>query len=194
MLKVIFVDLGGLLVKEGYTTGIRDFAVSQKFNQEDFFAACHDYKYWKDFTLGLISEEEYFQEIEKIFGKKFDWRELQRYIQNHTELKEDVLSLLKKLKKDFILGTISNHPSEWYKWTKIFFGLEKLFDIEVVAGIVHKRKPDPSIFKFAIDKAGMPAKEIIYIDDSDKHFSGALTVGMNVAKCSTIEEIKRALF
>lgn len=193
MLRALFVDLGGVVLEEGYIKGVRAFAQAQGFNPDKFYAACHDGKYWKDFTLGFISEETYYQAVQANFTTTFDWRKIAQTIRDHAILHNDVYDLLKALKGRFILGTISNHPAEWFVWEKNAFHLEELFQVEAVSGLVHVRKPDLRIFQYALDQAGVKGEEALYIDDSDKHFEGAQAVGMYAEKCANVDCMKNAI-
>jgi putative hydrolase of the HAD superfamily len=54
-----------------------------------------------------------------------------------------------------------------------------LFDVEVFSSEVGLRKPDPAIYRYAIDRLGVPAEATLYCGDgSYRELTGADAVGM----------------
>lgn len=76
------------------------------------------------------------------------------------------------------LGLISmcapDAPAMWR--TSPFAGL---FDVEVFSSEVGLRKPDPAIYRFAIDRLQIPSEETLYCGDgSYRELTGAAAVGL----------------
>lgn len=193
MINALFVDLGGVVLEDGFETGVRSFAVQQSFDPDAFYAACHDHPFWKEFTLGNIEEPEYYAHVQEQFSQPFDRDALVQEIRRHVTLNNDVVDLLRSLKGKMPIGAISNHPASWFAWEEETLGLAGLFDVVALSGRLHIRKPDPRIFQWAMDHAKVTGIEALYIDDSDKHFSGAYAVGMHTAQCTTAAEIREAM-
>ncbi len=193
MIRALFVDLGGVVLEDGFALGVRSFAQQQGFDPDTFYAACHDHPFWKQFTLGNIEEPAYYEHVQQQFPQPFDWRALVREIQGQVTLHDDVAQLLRSLKGTMPIGAISNHPAAWFAWEEQALGLAGLFDVVALSGRLHIRKPDPRIFQWALDAAKVSGADALYIDDSDKHFSGAHAVGMHTARCTTAAEIREAM-
>ena len=60
-------------------------------------------------------------------------------------------------------------------------GLLGLFDKVVDSGVVGIEKPDPRIFRIALDAAGVPAERAVHLGDSEADVLGALGAGVRVA-------------
>ena len=41
------------------------------------------------------------------------------------------------------------------------------------------RKPDAEVFEFILEQEGIPAHELLFIDDSEQHVESANTLGIN---------------
>jgi putative hydrolase of the HAD superfamily len=54
----------------------------------------------------------------------------------------------------------------------------KQFDTVVDGSLTGVLKPDPAAYQFAIDEAGVPAEEIVYLDDMPWNVTGGLAVGL----------------
>jgi putative hydrolase of the HAD superfamily len=54
----------------------------------------------------------------------------------------------------------------------------KQFDTVVDGSVTGVLKPDPAAYQFAIDEAGVPAEEIVFLDDMPWNVAGGLAVGL----------------
>jgi putative hydrolase of the HAD superfamily len=59
-------------------------------------------------------------------------------------------------------------------------GIRGLFDAVVDSGVVGIEKPDPRIFAFALEAAGVPASRAVHLGDSEADVIGALGAGIRV--------------
>ena len=191
MIKAIFFDSGNVLVREGYTPGIAEYEKKNKIKKGKLYASAHDRPYWKDFTLGNITEEQYFTFLRKDFTDKLDIIELKTTIYNNFISNSELLNFIKSLSSRFVLGVISNNPKEWFEYCQRKFGWDKLFTINIVSGHLHVRKPDERIFKQALVMAKLKGSESIYIDDRPDRVQGARDAGMNIIIYKDVAELKK---
>ena len=57
-------------------------------------------------------------------------------------------------------------------------GWDTLFDTVVISGEVGLRKPDPAIYTLAAERLGLPANQVVFVDDLAPNVRGAVAVGM----------------
>ncbi len=91
----------------------------------------------------------------------------------------DTIALIRELKSRYRVALLSNAMSEYLRYALKKCGIEDLFDFTVVSAEVKLVKPDPAIFKFALERAGVDAKNALMIDDVQKNLDGAKTVGID---------------
>jgi putative hydrolase of the HAD superfamily len=106
---------------------------------------------------------------------------LKLMMQSRWEFKlyDDSLPILKQLREKGIkLGLISNVAKDVDDlFTKL--GLQQHLDFIVTSFEVGRDKPEPEIFLAALQKAGLPPEEVIYVGDQyDLDVVGARNVGM----------------
>jgi len=58
------------------------------------------------------------------------------------------------------------------------YGLREFFDSVVISGEVGVKKPDPRIFSFALDKAGLNPAEVAYVGDTQEDMQAACSTGL----------------
>jgi putative hydrolase of the HAD superfamily len=93
---------------------------------------------------------------------------------------DDVVPTLRALRDDdgATLGVISNYEA-WLEDLLSDLGLSDLLPVRVISGVVGVEKPDPAIFRLALDRVGLPAAEVVYVGDvPDFDYEPAAAIGM----------------
>lgn len=190
MIKTIFFDLGNVLVDMDFKSSILRYEEDYSLTPNSLYQAIHDHQYWKDFTLGKISEEKYFKLVEDNFNGKIDIKELKKYIYSDFKANLELLDYTRALNKDFILGIISNNPREWFNYCWENFKWKDIFQIVALSISLQIRKPDIKIFQYALKEAGVEAEKTIYIDDREDRVGIAKKLGMNVIIYKSVSDLK----
>ena len=80
-------------------------------------------------------------------------------------LHPDVIPTVDRLRDAGIsLGVISNFE-EWLDRLLETLGVTDYFPVRVISGVEGVEKPDPEIFRIALDRAGVTAEESVYVGD-----------------------------
>jgi putative hydrolase of the HAD superfamily len=93
--------------------------------------------------------------------------------------RKDAIGVISRLKSEgYMLGLISNCTHEGtIVWEDTPF--PSFFDTVVFSCVVGMKKPDPRIYKLAMDKLGTRSRECLYIGDGGcQELSGAFRVGI----------------
>jgi putative hydrolase of the HAD superfamily len=92
---------------------------------------------------------------------------------------DDVVPALQLLaEKGAMLGVISNYEA-WLEDLLADLQLAPLLPIRVVSGIEGIEKPDPAIFRLALDRANLPPDDVVYVGDvPDFDYDPAAALGM----------------
>lgn len=77
----------------------------------------------------------------------------------------DVRPTLERLREGgYLLGVISNFEP-WLDDLLVRLSLDGLLPVRVISGIEGVEKPDPSIFRLALERTGLPAEQVVYVGD-----------------------------
>lgn len=95
----------------------------------------------------------------------------------HTELVERV----RELKREgYPTAMITNNIREYADVWRSLLPVEELFDLVVDSSQVGMRKPDPAIFRLALERLGGVAPECtVFLDDSEGNVRAARSLGMH---------------
>lgn len=106
----------------------------------------------------------------------------ERYISDRyrgLELYEDSIHAIEKIKSIASIGMITNGPTNIQQPKIDLLQIEVHFPFILISESVGVWKPDPEIFQMALDKAGIPAEDAIYVGDSHiADVPGARAAGM----------------
>jgi putative hydrolase of the HAD superfamily len=79
---------------------------------------------------------------------------------------DDVPPALERLASEgYTLGLISNFEA-WLDDLLVDLGVRERFAVRVISGIEGVEKPDPRIYRLALDRAGMEPREAAYVGDN----------------------------
>jgi putative hydrolase of the HAD superfamily len=118
--------------------------------------------------LGLLSGADAFERLEKEFTDVGNYR-----------LFPDVERNLRHLDRAGLkLGVVSNFE-EWLERLLELLGVTPYFDVRVISGVEGIEKPDPAIFRLALERHGVAADRSVYVGDSPEFdIEPAESIGM----------------
>jgi HAD superfamily hydrolase (TIGR01549 family) len=98
-------------------------------------------------------------------------------------LDPEAIPLLQALRNGRKLAAISNfdHPTE-LRETLLTHKLADFFDIVVISGEAGVEKPDPAIFRIALDQLDLKPEEVVHIGDSPEDVEGAVAAGCHAIR------------
>lgn len=170
MIKAIIFDNAGVIMTEAYWLWLHD-NIPDLEEKKDFFL---DISHKVD--RSEITPSQFLDHLAKASGKDSD--QVQKEILNTFVLNEEIYELIKKLKKNYKIGLLSNFISQWLKLLFSKYNLEKLFDAMVVSTEHNMIKPDPKIYHLISKMLGVKPQEAIFTDDRKSNIKGAEDVGM----------------
>jgi putative hydrolase of the HAD superfamily len=85
---------------------------------------------------------------------------------SNYRLFEDVEPMLLRLREGGLaLGVVSNFE-EWLERLLERLGVTRFFDVRIISGVEGMEKPDPRIFRLALERAGVRAEDAVYVGDN----------------------------
>ncbi|GAA4614670.1 HAD family hydrolase [Saccharopolyspora hordei] len=86
-----------------------------------------------------------------------------------------MLDLVRALRQRGVrTALLSNSWGNEYPWDV----LDGLFEVTVVSADVRLRKPDPRIYRLVLDRLGLPAEQVVFVDDGAPNVDAAEQLGM----------------
>lgn len=174
-IKAIIFDFGGVLSVPGKIDSFcKKYAVKLNKNPEEFMKLIR--KNWNSARVNKIKSELFWKRSAKFLevdAKKFRYEMLNSFM-----FQEDVLKLIKKLKKEYKIGMLSDQIEDWLEGVIKERKLNKVFDVITTSYKSKITKSDINIYNETVRKLGVNSLECIYIDDLERSISNAKKLGM----------------
>jgi putative hydrolase of the HAD superfamily len=91
------------------------------------------------------------------------------------------------------VGLLSNAGSDARRMFAEEFGILDHFDSVTISGEEGVMKPDPRIYRIALDRAGVAPKEAVFVDDVSANVEAAEALGMAGVQFRSTDQAIRAL-
>jgi putative hydrolase of the HAD superfamily len=166
-ITTLFLDIGGVLLTDGWdhharkraaTTFKLDVAEMENRHQLTF----------DTYEEGKLTLEDYLGLV--VFYKKrvFTRTQFRQFMFAQSKPYPKMIELVRRLKARYGLKivVVSNEARELNEYRIRTFKLDKFVDSFVTSCFVHVRKPDEDIFRLALDIAQVPARHVVYIENT----------------------------
>ncbi len=168
-----FPDLfARILVREGYDVDAETIRDRIAVVSECFSKAARDNELW---TTSPERSRRFWHDVYSIFFEHLGISNANGLIDvvygEFTDLAnyalfDDVLPVLRTLHGEGVaLGVISNFE-EWLERLLEELGARPYFDVRVISGVEGLEKPDPAIFRLAMERAGVAPDRSAYVGDN----------------------------
>ena len=138
----------------------------------------------EQYEAGEISRQQFYEVFCEQTGTRADDHALEQAGCDIFSLKSQVLPIIVSLAVNgYRLGLLSNtSASHWEHCRRRFSILESLFETVVLSFEERAMKPCATIYKTAVDRAGVPAGSILFIDDLAENVAGARQAGLEAVQ------------
>lgn len=173
MIKAVLFDLDGTLLNRD--DSVKGFIDNQYERLNKWVGHIPKDKYITRFIeidkRGYIWKDKVYQQLTKEFNiSEMTWEELlQDYISEfrfHCVPFDNLIQMLEDLKsKNILLGMITNGYGQFQMENIKALGIENYFDVILVSEWEGIKKPDPEIFKRALDQLNVLPKQSVFVGD-----------------------------
>ena len=192
MIKTIIFDLGGVILKNAMRK--INTLIAQELGLDRDYVISEVRKINPPLHKGKMSEEEFYKKFAEVlktspeFIKNYYTKEFEKY----TGFNDDVVEIVKELKKKFILAVLSN-TYEYHAKLNEKDPRFRLFDLIIFSHRVGMRKPDREIYKHILKRLNIKPDECIFIDDLPKNVEAAKNMGIKGILFQNAEQLKEDL-
>jgi putative hydrolase of the HAD superfamily len=179
-IRALFLDIGGVLLSNGWDGGTRKRAAEQFGLDLDDMNERHHLTF-DTYEEGKLTLDEYLDRVVFFKQRPFTRDDFKKYMYAQSRPFPEMLTYIALLKKRYQLKilTVSNEGRELTLYRIQHFELGNIVDGFISSCFVHFRKPDVDIFRIALDVAQIPPEQVVYIDDRDLFVEVACSVGIH---------------
>jgi putative hydrolase of the HAD superfamily len=166
-ITTLFLDIGGVLLTDGWNLDFRARA-AEVFDLDPAELENLHHQAFDTFELGKLTLDDYLGRVVFHRPRDFTCEQFKKFMFAQSKPYPQMLALVGQLKAKYGLRifVVSNEGRELNEHRIRAFKLAGLVDAFVSSCYVHLRKPDPDIFRLALDLAQTPAKQVVYIENT----------------------------
>jgi len=192
--KILFFDIGGVLLTNGWGHDSRKLA-AEKFGLDyEELNTLHNYVF-NIFEIGNMTLDEYLDTVVFNHPRDFPREDFKEFVYSRSKELPGLLEWMKEWKKDcgFRIISINNEGKELNTYRIKKFKLHQCFDAFVSSCDVKMRKPDPNIFHLALGVAQARPEQCYYFDDRIFQVETAKKLGITAFHHTNFEDTKAIL-
>jgi putative hydrolase of the HAD superfamily len=166
VVKVIFLDIGGVLLSNGWGHESRQKAAETFSLDYTELNTLHNFIF-NVYEINSITLNEYLDRVVFNHPRDFTKEDFTTFMFAQSVELPEMLAWLKQWKQNcgFHIISINNEGKELNDFRVKKFGLHQCFDAFISSCEVGMRKPDPGIFGLAMGIAQVLPEECVYFDD-----------------------------
>lgn len=179
-LRAIIFDIGRVLIRVDVARAMSGLADGVSLSPEEVWSSLQKDPRWKDWQEGRMSPQDWHLHVSRRLGSKLSFEqfvEVWNRALDPTPIHED--AFLAKLGNKYRLALLSNtdplHVTHMEK-TYAFF---EFFPTRIYSCRVGASKPNPIIYKEALQACKVRAQEAVYVDDIPAYAQAATQLGMH---------------
>ncbi len=185
MIKAIVFDIGGVLINLDMDGCIRAFRSNLGFDRiTELLDPCHQKGVYGDMEAGLVSADEFRAEVLRDSRPGSQPEDVDRsMLALLAGMAPDTVETLKALKERYPLYLLSNNnPIAMGHILRMFrdYGIdpETTFREQFISCEMKMLKPSARIYEAVVARIGLPADEILFVDDSETNVEAARKAGL----------------
>ncbi len=192
--RAIIFDIGRVLIRVDVASAMTGLADGVPLSPVEVWSALEKDPRWKDWQEGRMSPRDWHLHVSRRLGSKLSFEQFVEVWNRALDPKPiHEEGFLEKLAKKYRLAVLSNtdplHVAHLEKSYEFF----RLFPARIYSCRVGASKPDPVIYKTALEACKVRAHEGVYIDDIPAYAQAASQLGMHGIVFQSPEQLQSAL-
>lgn len=179
-IKALFVDIGGVLLTNGWDHHARKRAAKIFCLDLDEMEDRHHLTF-DTYEEGKLTLDEYLSRVVFYRKRSFTRTQFRKFMFAQSKPFPEMIGLVCRLKSKYGLKivVVSNEGRELNTHRIQTFKLDSFVDFFISSCFVHLRKPDKDIFRMALDIAQVPVSRVVYVDDRLMFIQVAKSLGIH---------------
>lgn len=193
-ISAIFWDVGGVLLSNAWDHNERKEACAKFELDAAEFEKRHE-PIVASFETGAMSLDQYLDQTVFYRKRTFTREDFKQFMYSCSRPNADALKVARGLatSKTLRMATINNESRELNAFRIEKFDLRSIFNVFVSSCFVKLRKPDPAIYRHALDLTQRFPEECCLIDDRAENLVPARKLGMYAIQMRSADQLQEEL-
>jgi putative hydrolase of the HAD superfamily len=191
--KLIAFDMGHVFVDFDWDEVCKGFMARANGLTRDDMRQIMAYLGNLGYERGTIGTVDFLRELNQKLGITLTLDEFRQVWNSTFHENPEMAKLLQSLKEKLPLYLLSNTNEEHYSFLQSTFDVARHFQELILSYQVGASKPEARIYQEVLDRSGLPAENILFVDDLEPNVRAARSLGIQSIQFTGIENLKREL-
>ena len=190
----IYFDLGGVCLTNAWDHISREKA-AKHFGYNFRESEIHHEGVVGKFEIGEMSRSDYLNEVVFYERRSFSEKEFVDFMEHQSQAHPKSFEMLEKLRSndDYNLSVLNNESLELNLFRINKFGLKRYFSNFFSSCYLGVAKPNPGIYRKALQITQTPASRCLLIDDRQPNAKAAAKCGFQILHLPDVAELEKKL-
>jgi putative hydrolase of the HAD superfamily len=192
--RAIIFDIGRVLIRVDISRAMGGLASGLTLTPQEVWSAIEKDPHWLDWQEGRMSPRDWHLHLTKRLGASLTFEEFSEVWNRALDPKPiHSEAFLEKLSKNYRLALLSNTDPIHMSHEEARFPFFRFFPVRIYSYQVGASKPDPIIYRQALQACKVRAEEAVYIDDVAAYAEAAQRLGMTGIVFQSPEQLQTDL-
>ncbi|HEX4542160.1 MAG TPA: HAD family phosphatase [Candidatus Acidoferrum sp.] len=192
--RAIIFDIGRVLIRMNVSAATSGLAEGITLSPEEIWSALQKDPLWPDWQEGRVSPRDWHLHLARRLGGKLSFEqfvEVWNRALDPQPIQDD--AFLQRLSKRYKLAVLSNTDPLHVAHMESTYGFLSYFPVRIYSCRIGASKPNPLIYKEALQACKVRSEEAIYIDDVAAYAEAADRLGMRGIVFKSPDELQSEL-
>ncbi len=190
---LVLCDIGGVVLDLESERLIHQMAQVLACPFEEISTAIYDDQLLLPLELGRISPQQYYDSLTAKLRLPWSFEQFSGAWNGVLIENPAVVRILERLGRAHRLVALTNTNVLHLAHIKATFPSLAVFQGWIASCEVGCRKPDPAIYRLAVDRCGVPAHAAVYIDDRPEMVQAGRAAGLSAVRFENDRQLEQAL-
>jgi putative hydrolase of the HAD superfamily len=190
-IKAVIFDFGGVLMHTGDPEPRERLASQLGLSTRELEAVVFESEDGQMSEVGAITSEERWKRVTSSLGLTAPdaWQTFPGQFFAGEVLDSEMVEYVRRLRATHKTALLSNASDSLDEYVRNTLELGDAFDTIIISALVGVSKPDPAIYRLALDRLQVAPHEAIFVDDRRDNVEAAAAVGIHAIQFSTREAL-----
>ncbi|MCF8062279.1 MAG: HAD family phosphatase [Deltaproteobacteria bacterium] len=193
----VLFDFGGVLAEEGFREGLRAIGRSSGVDPDAMVRAGFDLVHRTGYVTGHGGEADFWRALREEAGARGSDETLRREILSRFVIRPWMIDLVDRLSASGLTLGILSDQTQWLDRIDEEHGLFRHFHHVFNSYHAGVSKRDPAAFDRAVERMGLPARRVLFVDDHSGNVDRARRRGLRavlyVDRAQLLRDLSRQL-
>ena len=193
-ITTIFLDVGGVILTNGWDSAARQAAVAKFALDAREFEARHETAF-PGYEAGKSTLNQYLEDTVFYLKRSFSPEEFTSFMYSVSQELPESRAVADRVAGSgrYLMAALNNEGAELNDYRIRQFDLRRTFTAFFSSCYLGSRKPDPPIYKMALNVTQRRPQECLFVDDRELNLEPARQLGMNTIQFQNVGQLEADL-